>query len=202
VVVNDRMTTEGAGKALHEVWKPRTSDEMHRLEQLAQAAVGFDDKRGDQVVMENVSFSSNAPEIAATGTDKLIEQAKSVLSTQPAMMKTAVMGLLGVMLVMLVLKPVAGQMVATMKEPLLLHAGDGIDGTGDSYGVRAVDHRSELGAGAPGGVALHGGKDAGNAAVSEEQGAVIFDAVTSHIKREPVHSTRLLEAWITSEGDD
>ena len=63
VVVNDRMLTDGAAKGPKTVWKPRTQDEMHRLEQLAQAAVGFDEKRGDQVVMENVSFSSNAPEV-------------------------------------------------------------------------------------------------------------------------------------------
>ena len=36
---------------------------MRRLEELARAAVGFDAKRGDQVAMENVSFSSNAPEV-------------------------------------------------------------------------------------------------------------------------------------------
>src|SRR5271154_2039146 len=38
VVVNDRSATEGVGKQEHAVWKPRSADEMHRLEQLAQAA--------------------------------------------------------------------------------------------------------------------------------------------------------------------
>ena len=61
VVVNDRSFMEGAGKKQQVVWKPRSADEMRRLEELAQAAVGYDAKRGDQVVIENVSFSTNAP---------------------------------------------------------------------------------------------------------------------------------------------
>jgi flagellar M-ring protein FliF len=190
VVVNDRMTMEGAGKALHEVWKPRTPDEMHRLEQLAQAAVGFDGKRGDQVVIENVSFSSNAPEIAATGADKLMDQAKGLLSTQPALLKTAVMGLLGAMLVMLVLKPVAGQMAATLKEPLLLNAGVGFEGSAESRELRTGVQRPDLERGAA------------EAGALEAPGAEVFAAVTRHIQKEPVHSTRLLESWMAADGDD
>src|SRR3981081_3319294 len=60
VVVNDRGTIDGVGKLEHLVWKPRSAEEMRRLEELAQAAVGYDARRGDQVVMQNVSFSTNA----------------------------------------------------------------------------------------------------------------------------------------------
>ncbi|HMF63415.1 MAG TPA: flagellar basal-body MS-ring/collar protein FliF, partial [Edaphobacter sp.] len=70
VVVNDRSVMEGAGKLEHVVWKPRSADEMRRLEELARAAVGFDVKRGDQVAMENVSFNSNAPEIKLAPMDR------------------------------------------------------------------------------------------------------------------------------------
>src|SRR5882757_5135373 len=51
VVVNDRSMTEGVGKLEHMVWKPRSVEEMRRLEELAQDAVGYDARRGDQVVM-------------------------------------------------------------------------------------------------------------------------------------------------------
>ena len=33
---------EGTGKLEHTVWKPRSAEEMQRLEELAQAAVGYD----------------------------------------------------------------------------------------------------------------------------------------------------------------
>ncbi len=193
VVVNDRMSQEGAAKALKTVWKPRTSDEMHRLEQLARAAVGFDEGRGDQVVMENVSFSSNAPEIEAAGVDKVMEQAKGLLGTQPAVLKTGVTAMLGVMLVMLVLRPVAGQMVATMKEPMLL-------GDGGSHGMRerGVAGRSELTPGSAGEL----GQPGQPGAAQLEEGPSLMDQISDHIRREPTHSTRLLETWISEEGNN
>jgi flagellar M-ring protein FliF len=196
VVVNDRMTVEGAGKGSHEAWKPRTTDEMRRLEQLAQAAVGFDEKRGDQVVMENVSFTSNAPEAAPAGMEKVLDQAKGLLTTQPALLKTGMMGLLGVMVVMLVLKPVAGQMVVAMRGPEELQGGRGearllVSG----YERRAEEVRESA--------AL----SAGNAPVAPkvvepEQTTAVMEEVTGHIRREPVHSTRLLESWLSAGGDE
>jgi flagellar M-ring protein FliF len=193
VVVNDRMTTDGAGKSLKTGWKPRSSDEMHRLEQLAQAAVGFDEKRGDQVVMENVSFSTNAPEPETAGMEKAMEQARGLLGTQPAILKTGVTGLLGVLLVMLVLKPVAGQMVATMKEPLLLPAGRGHSGIEDQHELRGAVQRPELGR-------AHTVGPESPGVVPEERGPTRLDVVSAHIKREPSHSTRLLESWIADDG--
>ncbi len=122
VVVNDRSVTEGVGKLEHMVWKPRSADEMHRLEELAQAAVGFDAQRGDQVVMQNVSFSTNAPEMKPPAMDRLMEEARGLLHTQPGLMRTVVIGICGVLLVLFVLRPVARQVTATLREPMLLAA--------------------------------------------------------------------------------
>ena len=199
VVVNDRMAIEGTAKALKPVWKPRTGEEMHRLQGLAQAAVGFDEKRGDQVVMENVGFSSNTQEVEPQGVDKVMDQAKNLLGTQPMILKTGVTALLGVILLMLVLRPVATQLVATMKEPAML-------GSGKRHGTPPDDRGGSLqGGGAKS--ELNGTPSAGLGAGSadgsaEERGPTRFDEISSHIKRDPGHSTRLIEAWIASDGDD
>jgi flagellar M-ring protein FliF len=190
VVVNDRSVTEGVGKLEHVVWKPRSVDEMHRLEELAQAAVGFDSRRGDQVVMQNVSFSSNAPEVKPATMDKLMEEIRSLLHTQPGLMRTAVIGICGVLLVLFVLRPVASQVTATLREPMLLPAGAGVAG--------AFEERDEM--------------TAQNVPDQEtflprprsrthqlQQG--IFEHVSEHIRREPAQSTRLLEAWIGSSEE-
>ena len=124
VVVNDRSMTEGTGKLEHVVWKPRSAEEMHRLEELAQAAVGFDARRGDQVVMQNVSFSTNAPEVKPPTMDRLMEEMRGLLHTQPGLMRTAVIGICGVLLVLFVLRPVASQVTATLHEPMLLAGRD------------------------------------------------------------------------------
>jgi flagellar M-ring protein FliF len=199
VVVNDRTVSEGTGKLLKTIWKPRSSDEMRRLEQLAQAAVGFDEQRGDQVVMQNVSFSTNVAEQEPTATDKAIEQARGLLGTQPGLLRTGVAGLLGLLVVLVVLRPVAGQMVSSLREPLLLTGHAPATLGAENRAFRGDTNRAELAgsdplgfqsSGSPGSIAL------------EEPEAVIFDEVTDHIKRDPAHSTRLLEAWIAADGDD
>lgn len=40
--------------------RKRTQDELNRIQELAQAAIGFDDKRGDTISVQNLSFDSDA----------------------------------------------------------------------------------------------------------------------------------------------
>jgi flagellar M-ring protein FliF len=186
VVVNDRSMTEGAGKLEHTVWKPRSPEEMHRLEELAQAAVGFDSRRGDQVVMENVSFSTNAPEVKPPAMDRLMDESRALLHTQPELMRTVVMGLCGVLLVLFVLRPVARQVTATLREPVLLAAGEG---------AASLEMQDERRFASP----SSAGEEKAtprimSRATQQQQG--IYDHVSEHIRREPAQSTRVLEAWI------
>ena len=184
VVVNDRMSSEGTGKQEHAVWKPRSAEEMQQLEQLARAAVGFDATRGDQVVIENVGFSSNMPEIKGPPMQRLMDETSSLLNAQPGLLKTMSVLVLGLLLVMLVLKPMTSQMMTALSQtpPLALSAGHG--------GAEA------------GGIAgrASGGLASGRAI--DAQG--LYEHVSAQIRREPAQSTRLLESWIsetTEEGD-
>jgi flagellar M-ring protein FliF len=187
VVVNDRMATEGVGKLEHMVWKPRSPEEMHRLEQLAQAAVGFDPRRGDQVVMQNISFSTNGPEIKPPAMDRLVDETRGLLHAQPGLIKTLLTGMCGVLLVLFVLRPVARQMTATLREPVLLTAGQGVanDLEMTEEPMFSPPRKDEQEAMLPRGLTkthlLHQG---------------IFEHVSDHIRREPAQSTRVLEAWI------
>ncbi len=192
VVVNDRSAMEGAGKMEHAVWKPRSADEMRRLEELARAAVGFDAKRGDEVAMENVSFSSNAPEVKAPVVDRVMEETRSLLHSQPGLMRTAMIGLCGVLLVLFVLRPVAKQLTATLQqEPVLLTAGAGATAAlEEPVSEREFAPVVEK-------VALP--VRVKTRAQQEQQG--IFEYVSEHIRREPAQSTRLLEAWIGTHED-
>jgi flagellar M-ring protein FliF len=192
VVVNDRSATEGAGKLEHVVWKPRSAEEMHRLEELAQAAVGFDSRRGDQVVIENVSFSSNAPEVKPPAIDKAMEEMRGLLHTQPGLMRTAVIGICGVLLVFFVLRPVANQVSATLREPALLASGTGASAAFE----QRIDKDLATQDGAQEPALLPRVKSRTH---QLQQG--IFDHVSEHIRREPAQSTRLLEAWIGSSEE-
>jgi flagellar M-ring protein FliF len=193
VVVNDRSSIDGAGKAEHTVWKPRSADEMRRLEQLAQAAVGYDTKRGDQVVVENVSFSSNSPEAKPPVVEQVMEQARTLARTQPGLARTAVLGVLGVLLVLFVLRPISRQVTATLREPLLVGAGV------KTAALEAGAVQPELMEPAiPINVTLPERATTRQAAKEQLQQRGIFEQVAEHIRREPAQSTRLLEAWIGS----
>ncbi|WP_263365569.1 flagellar basal-body MS-ring/collar protein FliF [Edaphobacter bradus] len=194
VVVNDRSAAEGTGKAAHVVWRPRNADEMRRLEELAQAAVGFDARRGDQVVVENVSFSSNAPEVKPPVMEKMMDETRGLLHTQPGLARTAVAGLCGVLLVLFVLRPVARQMTATLREPVLLGAGSEAEEPrpmSDPQIEQKVLEKAE---------AFRPLQSTMQAQASlHRQG--VYEQVAEHIRREPVQSTRLLEAWIGSNEE-
>jgi len=190
VLVNDRMVMEGVGPLQHAVWKPRSSEEMHRLEGLAQAAVGFDLKRGDAVVVENVSFNSNVPETPLAGADKVVDQAKEMLHAQPGAMRAAMMGFLGLLVVMMVLRPMARQVIATLKEPISLGSG-----AGGRLALSGGMTAEMLGAGTTATIA--------ESAASTAASKVVVEQVAEHIRRKPVQSTRLLENWIdgSQEGN-
>jgi flagellar M-ring protein FliF len=195
VVVNDRMATEGAGKLAHPVWKQRDPDEMQRLEQLARAAVGFDATRGDQVVIENVSFSSNTPEVGPVGMAKVMDGADSVLEAQPGLVKTLCFAVLGLVLVMTVIKPVSKQMVTALSQTASLNTGTP-NGTpaGESTG-RGAGPRSF---GQPGNPALANFAVRTRPTDTQE----VYEQISEQIRREPAQSTRLLESWINAPVEE
>jgi flagellar M-ring protein FliF len=194
VVVNDRMTTEGSGKSLKTVWKPRTPEEMKRIEELTQAAVGYDAKRGDTVVVENMGFSGNAPEPPAPVLERVTEQAKGFLQTQPDLFRTLVLGACALLLVLFVLKPVARQVNATLREPLPLAAGRPV---GEAIPVGPGTAAGEGTALAEGQVpALTQRRKSRNSA------QLMFESVAEQIKQDPSASTRLLQSWIATGGTE
>ncbi len=191
VVVNDRSVTEGVGKLEHVVWKPRSAEEMRRLEELAQAAVGFDAKRGDQVVMQNVSFSTNVPEVKPPVMDRVLEETRGLLHTQPGLLRTAVIGICGVLLVLFVLRPAASQATAMLREPMLLATRtESAAAFEESIATTSTSNDRKEEALLPRQM---------NKTYQLQQG--IFEHVSDHIRREPAQSTRLLEAWIGSSEE-
>jgi flagellar M-ring protein FliF len=188
VLVNDR-TMPGVGKdGATTVWRARTPDEMKRLEELAQAAVGFDLKRGDHVVMENISFEGNGPVPKVVGFEKVSEETQSLLRSQPELLRTVAAGLLAMLLVLFVVRPVAKQAMVMMSEERALAAGN----MGYALAAPNAEH------------ALDDGKNDANASAWQSAAltnASVLEQVATHIRTAPIQSTRLLEAWIGDRGE-
>jgi flagellar M-ring protein FliF len=159
---------------------------MHRLEGLAQAAVGYDLKRGDAVVVENVGFSSNVTEAPPLGLAKVVEQAKDLAHQEPGMVRAGVMAFLGLLVVLMVLRPVAKQVVTALEAPKALPTtatvkvglpgatGDLPEGLGTSAEAIAAQETAD----------------------AAEVQKMIVDEIAGRIQKKPVQSTKLLEQWI------
>ena len=185
VVINDRSVTDATAKQPKTMWKPRTADEMKRMEQLAQAAVGFETKRGDTVVLENLSFSTNTEEKPPAVLDRLGSQAKDLLRSQPSLLRTVGMGICLLLLGLMVLRPLGKQAVRLLEAPKLATAtvlGGTVNGGIPGTAQTETELADETG--------LPPMMSASTAAQN------VFDRVTEHIKTEPVASARLVQAWI------
>lgn len=119
-----------------------------------------------------------------------MEEARSLLHSQPGLARTAMLGVCGVLLVLLVLRPMARQVTATLREPLLLTGGV----TAGEQEILAPQQAMELEE-----VAHVPVLPRKNRAQLAAQG--IFEHVSEHIRREPAQSTRLLECWIGSSEE-
>ncbi|MBW8747107.1 MAG: hypothetical protein JF584_06040 [Acidobacteria bacterium] len=205
VLVNDRPQLEGAGKDMHTVWHGRSSEEMRRLEQLAQASTGFDPKRGDQLVLENISFQTNSAEVPLTPLQRVTEQTQELIRT-PGVLRTVGLVAMGLLLVMFVLRPMVKQTAALMQEPeapaLMAQQTPALAavGAGAAAGVLPItEAASLLTQGSPDTPVL-GASNGLKTENSEEE--MIFEQVKKQIRSEPKQSTRLLEHWIATDMDE
>lgn len=176
IVVNDRMMQPASGTR-EAVWQPRSPDELRNLTALAQAAVGFDTARGDMVTVENLAFDGNRPQPPATLAEKSLRAAESA----PNLVKYVAF-LLGLLVV-----------VAFGVRPAIRRVGVAPAAVGNSK----TAHR-ELPTAAPAQSPLSPPEPA-EADPERLRSQEIFDQVSTHLKREPTQSSRLLQSWIHSD---
>ncbi len=175
IVVNDRQI-QPPTKNHAAVWQPRSADELRNLTALAQAAVGFDQTRGDLVTVQDLAFDDNRPEPPIAVPDQVLHAAQN----SPELVKYAAL-LVGLLVV-----------VAFAVRPAIRHAGAALAARGP---VR------------PAGRELTAATSAGPLGPPEPaqmdperlRTQEIFEQVTTHLKREPTQSSRLLQSWIHSD---
>ena len=182
IVVNDREIHQVSGKTMHTAWQHRTPEEMKQLQALAHAAIGFDEKRGDSVVLENVAFSGNNDIAGSTGISRFAETATDVLRAQPALPRTLATALGILMLGLLVLRPLAKQTQTLLAAP-------------------PPQQQQVLAAPAAAAAAAveEGIQTFGGVPLSKQH---IFDRVTEQIRTETQGSTRLISSWIAKGAEE
>jgi flagellar M-ring protein FliF len=139
--------------------------------------VGFNAARGDTVTVEDLAFDGNRPETPAA----IPERVWNVAESSPMLIKYAAL-LTGLLLV-----------IAFVVRPAIRHAGAALALRGPARTTQrelAASTAQTAGLSPPAGAAPD---------PERQRSQEIFEQVTSHLKREPTQSSRLLQSWIHSD---
>jgi flagellar M-ring protein FliF len=156
-------------------WQPRTQEEMQHLTELAQAAIGFDSARGDQVSVEDMAFEGNSTNASPSAVDQFLAgAAQSEVVWKYAALTAALFGLL-----FFVVRPVMRKGAMPEKAVSVTASEEPQLPAGDSASLQS---------------------DADESAEQHRRRAqLVFDSVAEHLRREPAQATRLLQSWIHTE---
>ncbi len=177
IVVNDREI-QPATKNHAAAWQPRSVDELRNLTALAQAAVGFDASRGDLVTVQDLAFDDNRPQPSAAVPEQVLQAAQN----SPELVKYAAL-LMGLLLV-----------VAFAVRPAIRHAGAVLSARGPARMAGKELAAAEMAS--PGTLSPPESAQPDPERLRNQE---IFEQVTTHLKREPTQSSRLLQSWIHSD---
>jgi flagellar M-ring protein FliF len=172
VVVNDRMMqTAQKGKAA--VWQNRSPEELRNLTALAQAAVGFDSGRGDNLSVQDLPFDGNREQTQVSAVGTVLASAER----SPLLLKYV--ALLAAILVVMTLgvRPLLRRLAAVARNA-------------------PAPEMKELAAARTAALNPPGAPAADLQRTRAQQ---ILEEVSGHLKREPAQTSRLLQSWIHSD---
>jgi len=103
--------TYAKGEGGEVAYQPRTAEEIQRISALVRSAIGFDQKRGDQVEVINLRFAEApmTPISEPTGWTSYLQFTKDDILRS---IEWAVMGLLGLVVVLVVVRPLVRRILA------------------------------------------------------------------------------------------
>jgi flagellar M-ring protein FliF len=176
ILVDDAIVkTVQKGKATYSRRK-RTPQELNQIKELAEAVIGFDEKRGDSISVQNLSFDGDAPDLDVPSPTWTTE-VEDTVQDYSTLMRPVSLLILFVLAYLFLIRPVQKHALS----PASLPAGA----------------EPLLAAAAPQ-EALPG------AAVEHAQGAVraaqLKHETVELIKQKPMHTTRALQAWVREEA--
>lgn len=171
VLINYRMQVNGKQVS----WQQRTPEEMKRLTDLAQAAIGFDPSRGDQVSVEDMAFEDNSTQPPASDLGQFLNKAGQA---EPVWKYGALLiGLLCV--VFFVIRPMMRRVEAEPKRiTAALPEGAEISPEEEAAQIEAENVIEER---------------------RKKHAQLLFEAVSGHLRQEPAQTARLLQSWIHME---
>jgi len=123
-------------------YQPRSKEEIDQISALVRTAIGFDQKRGDQVEVVNLRFAEAPanPIIEPSGWLAALQFTKDDIMRAIEMV---VMGLLGFVVLLMVVRPLVRRVLAPEERPLALPAGPTLSAAAPAEGEVVIPEPSE-----------------------------------------------------------
>jgi flagellar M-ring protein FliF len=114
-IVDGITTTDADGK---ETYAPRSEDEMKQLKSLISTAIGYDEKRGDQIELVNLRFT---PQAESLEEGSFFDSFKIELHS---IIQTLILAVVAILAILLVLRPAVTQLIRAGQPPSERVAGE------------------------------------------------------------------------------
>jgi flagellar M-ring protein FliF len=101
------------------VYQERTKEELDRIGQLVRSAIGFDQKRGDQVEIVNLRFAEGPTVVPVAEPTGLLGALQFTKDDVMYVIELAVMMLLGLVVMFMVIRPLVRRILASEPVPVL-----------------------------------------------------------------------------------
>jgi len=171
VVVDDIVEQTAADQApKHRKWTP---EELTKIEQLAQASLGIDAKRGDVLSIQNVAF--DRPSLTSSVKPTPVQRVGNTLRDYPAIVRTGAILLMFLVVYLLMLRPVQKQVVQTF---------------------RAMIPASP----AEAGVGVQGTSEQAAAGLFSDEKQTLRKELIEQVKKDPLPTGRLIQSWIEEDA--
>ncbi|MDE3017292.1 MAG: flagellar M-ring protein FliF [Pseudomonadota bacterium] len=108
VLVDGTYTTDAGGK---QTYAPRTADELKQIKSLVSSAIGYDEKRGDNIDVVNMRFTQESLDV---GSESFFDRIKYEMQS---IIQTLIVAVVAILAILLVLRPAVSQLIKTVQAP-------------------------------------------------------------------------------------
>jgi flagellar M-ring protein FliF len=108
ILVDDAVTRTVQGGKVSYVRRKRSPDELNKIQQIAEAVIGFDSKRGDSISVQNMSFDANGADADLPGPTWIEKSGKALTDYSPALRPISLL-VLFLLAYLFVLRPIQKQ---------------------------------------------------------------------------------------------
>jgi flagellar M-ring protein FliF len=181
-------------------YQPRPQEELERIGQLVRTAIGFDKNRGDQVEIVNLRFAEAPAKLDLTEPTLMQQLFSFGKDDILRMVELAVIGLLTIIVLFTVVRPLLRQVVApeVFRKSPALAAAAGMAGM--SAGALSYDPSNPAGPALPREPETPSERMLAIAQIKGQIKAQSVDKIGQMVKENPEDSTAVIRTWIHEEA--